>query len=214
MQKKVLIIFIAVSITFALLFFGLLFGIIIENFQKNYLEKDLINVKTKGSEIRLFLNYMEKDISENNLDCNFYDASIRTFGKSLNEYGRFLEAYYKQNEGLEDVKLLQKDYVISSIDLYLAVEEYNKVCKENYKNIILYFYPYTCGVCDGITQKINNLVNERTDVFEFSIPAEVDLRIVDFIAHKYNLQTIPSVIVNGNLVAGKDSYKEIDKYLK
>ena len=42
MQKKVLIIFIALSITFALLFLGLLFGIIIENFQKNYLEKDLI----------------------------------------------------------------------------------------------------------------------------------------------------------------------------
>lgn len=214
MQKKVLIIFIAVSITFALLFFGLLFGIIIENFQKNYLEKDLLNIKTKGSEIRLFLNYMEKDVSSGNLDCNFYDESIRTFGKSLNEYGRFLNEYYKKNSELEDVKLLQKDYVISSIDLYLAVEEYNKVCKENYKNIILYFYPYNCGVCDGITQKINNLVNERNDVFEFSIAAEVDLRIVDFIAHKYNLQTIPSLIVNGQLIEGRDSYKDVEKYLK
>jgi len=213
MKDRRAVIYLGLSFSFAVMFFGLLFGSLIYNYQTTTLNAELQNLKVRNQEIILFSSILQNDLTKDGFDCNFYGTSLNNFAMYVNEYGRILEKYYESVDDIDSVKDLQKDYVVTSLNLYFSIDKYNSVCKDNAKNLILYLYPYNCGTCDGITKTINNIVYGPGGTFSFSIPSEVGLESVDFIKSYYGVSIIPSVVVNGVTLGGPDSFNYIEDNL-
>ena len=212
-KDRKFVIFLALCFTFGIMFFGLLFGLLINNYQTDSINKELLDLKVRNQEVTLFSYILQNDLGKSDLDCNFYSNSLDNFAVYLNEYGRIVEKYFRNAENLEEVKSMQKDYVVATLNLYFSIDKYNQVCKANAKDTILYLYPYDCGVCDGITKTINNMVYNLNGPLSFSIPTDIGLESVEFIKDYYDINVIPSVVVNGNPLEGPESYTEIEKYL-
>ncbi len=207
------VIYLALAFAFGILFFGLLFGFILYEYQTGVADKEIANLKVRTQEVALFSNFLENDLKTGNVDCNFYSESLNDYSKYLNEYGNILQKYYENPENIAKVKYLQGDFVTAALNLYLSMEKYNVQCSSQKKNLILYFYPYNCGVCGGITEKINNLVSDVNGTFSFSIPAEIGLESVNFVMNKYGAKTIPSVVVNDNTIEGPGAFETMEEYL-
>jgi len=212
-KDRKFVIFLGLTITFAIMFIGLLSGILIYNYQTVYADKELSSLSIRSKEISLFSSYLEQDLLKGTLDCNLYGNKLNSFFKYLYDYERIVSQYYTGQKDIDTIKYLQSDYVVASLDLYLNVNKFNSVCSSEKKNIVLYFYPYNCGVCDGITGKITSVVNDYNNIFEVSIPAEIGLESVEFVKDYYDVNVIPSLIVNGHTLQGSNSYKELENYL-
>lgn len=214
MQKdRKFVIFFGLAAAFGVLFFGLLFGILIYNSQTETLNTELSSLKVRNQEIILFSNLLQSDLTKGNINCEFYSNSLNEFSSYLNEYGRILERYYGSPENLDNIRYLQKDYVVAALNLYLSIDKFNTICSSQKKDTLLYFYPYNCGNCDGMTRTIYYIVADENGAFSFSIPSEVGLESVNFMMQYYDINVVPSVVVNGNSVQGPYSFEEIKNYL-
>ncbi len=211
MKTRSNVIIIGFAVTFAIMFFGLLFGTLLYNYQTYNVNKELNDLKTRSQEIRFFSNYLQANLDINN--CSKFDAGLIEFADYLNDYGRKLTKYYNNQRDLEIIKEVQKDAVIGYLELLVSIDKYNDVCSEHRKNYILYLYPYDCTTCDGIVTEIRSLTNENKGIFDVSIPAEIGLESVDFIKNYYDVNYLPSVVVNGVTLRGSESYPEIKEHL-
>ena len=202
----------ALSVTFAILFFSLLIAVLLVNWQKNDLDTAYIQINNDAQEIKLFSMFYDSMITDTN-SCSLMDKQLKGLADNTYELGQKVDLYFEQNKDSNDAKTLQKQHVYLDLELWLRLQNYNKVCNAN-TNYILYFYPYNCSECAPLASSIRDYKDNLGDkLWVFSIPAQIDSKIVEVLLQHYKADYLPSIVVNGQVLKGPDAFKDINKYL-
>lgn len=201
------------AITFAVMFLGLLIGVLIYNYQTYSVDKEINDLKVRVQELSLLSDYVSMDIkNESSQYCDFYNYKLVDFARYVNEYGVLISRYYNNQKDIERIKYIQKDFVVANLKLFVGLSRYNEYCPQK-KNYIMYLYPYNCNNCDGVALEVRRLVKDYKGLYSFSIPAEIDLASVEMIIDRYDINEYPAVVVNGTTLQGPECYNDIEKYL-
>ena len=209
-RKK--IIYKALAFTFAILFFAIIFASLLVNWQKSSIDKEYLDITNQTQNITLFIELYDNFVVDSN-SCALMNKQLYKLADQVQTLNKQVGIYFSKNKGDADAKLLQKQFVNMNLELWLRMLNYNKICDKN-RNYILYFYPYNCSECapmaDYIMQKKAKLQDK---MWVYSIPAKIDSDIVDVLMNKFDVNIIPSIVVNGTTIRGPEAYKQIDKYL-
>ncbi len=203
----------ALFITFLVMFLSLLFASLIVNWSETDIDKVYNDIVQDTQEIQLYSTFFNTFNLDKN-SCSLMDKQIRVYSDKVYELSRNVNYYYEQNNGSDKAKEIQKNAVYANLELWLKAENYSKICDTN-NNYLLYFYPYDCVECGPLVDTINEYKKQyKEDLWIFSIPGNADSDFINFLQKYYNIDYLPSVIINGNVIKGPESYKEIEKYLK
>ena len=208
-KKK--IVYKALAFVFAVLFFSILFSNMIYDWQKSDLDYGLIEINNKSQDTKLFLNFYNTFNADKN-SCDLMSKEFVGFADNVYEIGRLTSQYIENNKDVDDLKTLQKQYVFYNFELWLKLVNYNSVC-DTKKNYIIYLYPYNCSECAPLASEIMDIMDDRDDVWTFSIPAEIDVKMTSVIRDYFDVDSLPGVIVNGHTLLGADNYVNIRSYL-
>jgi len=209
-KKK--IVYKALSFTFAILFFSLLIAVLIVKWQKNDLNTAYVTISNESQEIKIFSMFSDTMITDNN-SCSLMEKQLHGLADNVYELGQKVDLYFEQNKDSEDAREIQKEHVYLDLELWLRLQNFNKVCDMN-KNYILYFYPYNCSECAPLAGSIRDYKDDLGDnLWVFSIPAQIGSKVVDVLLEHYKADYLPSIVVNGHVLKGPKAFKDINKYL-
>jgi len=209
-RKK--IVYKALAFTFAILFFSIIIAVLLVNWQTTELDKAYIDITNEAQDIKLFSLFYDRLVNDEN-SCTLMETQLYGLADKVFDLGQKVSIYYEKNIDSDDAKQMQKQFVYLDLELWLRMLKYNTSCN-NKKNYILYFYPYSCTECGPLADSINTYKKDfGDDLWIFSIPAQLDSKIVDVLLHYYNADYLPSIVVNGNTIKGPEAFRDINKYL-
>ena len=194
----------AFILTLSIFFLGIYFGSSMSNFKINQIdifERDLAR------------NYLLYDIQNDLIGsdpCSFINSTF--VSQDLFNVGRRLESL-EQERGKkdEDVISLKKYYTLLQVREYIFYKRVNKECSSDF-TLNIFFYsndPEKCGKCQdqGV---ILNYVREKTeDLRTYSIDADLDMSVVNYLMQYYKVNTLPTVVINENVYNESLSYEQI-----
>ena len=199
----------AFAITFSIMFFSLLFSKIIFDNKINSLDKHMDQMYSELNEEKLFLSFSNEFSNDSNL-CETVETYLGGLSEKIFQSGSHLEKMYKDERNLEKIKKIQKEWVFLNLELWLRIIKYNKVCSTK-RNYILYFYPYNCERCTPYTLALTNSHNKyKEKLWLFSIPAEIDIKMVEMLKKYFAITKIPAIIYNGTLLSGENIIEQIN----
>jgi len=209
-RKK--IVYKALTFTFAILFFSILVAVLLVNWQKSDIDNAYIEINNDAQEIKLFSMFYDSMITDSN-SCSLMDKQLKGLADKAFQLGQKVDLYFEQNKDSDDAKDIQKEHVYLDLELWLRLQNFNKVCYMN-RNYILYFYPYNCSECAPLAESIRDYKDNFGDnLWVFSIPAQIDSKIVEVLLQHYNADYLPSIVVNGYVLKGPEAFKDINMYL-
>ena len=209
-SSKTSLIWKALAITFSIMFFSLLFAQMIYNKRVNQLDEGIGQLRNEMNEEKLFFAFSEQFSRDTNI-CRTIETYMGGLSNKVFQTGRHIEKVYKEEHNLEKFKVIQKDWVYLNIELWLRLMKYNNVCAKK-RNYILYFYPYDCNECAPYSNTLNKLNREYGDeLWLFSIPAEIDIKMVSIMKNHFGIKDLPAVVINGKLISGDNVPELIEK---
>lgn len=209
-SSKKNLIYKGLAITFSIMFFSLLFAQMIYNKRVNMLDEGIVHLRNEINEEKLFIAFSDEFSGDISI-CKTFETYMRGLSNKVYHTGKNIERVYEEEHNLEKFKLIQKEWVYLNIELWLRLLKYNKLCA-NKRNYILYFYPYDCSECAPYSNTLNKLNKQYGDeLWLFSIPAEIDLKIVSIIKNYFNIKNLPAVVLNGKLLKDKNVPELIEK---
>lgn len=209
-DKKKLI-YKGLAITFAVMFFSLLLGEILYNNRVNSFTQSMDYLKDEIEEEKLFISFLNQYSTDANV-CGVIESYMGGLSNKVYDTGARIEKMYDPKQNVNELKNLQKDWVYLNLELWLRLDKYKKLCNSP-KDVIIYFYPYQCQECAPYTVALNRLTTEAGDnLWLFSIPSEVDVKMVSMLMKYYKVKNVPSIVFNGKLLKGTD--KDIIKKLE
>ncbi len=148
-------------------------------------------------------------LSEKNV-CNL---SFRDFIKERVELGQKLvsleERFGPENE---EAKSLQERYHLYQIREYLFFKEFNQECSRQIP-LILYFYSDNCDMCDAQGNILDALYARNKSMNIYAIDYGVDNIALRTVKNLYEINTTPSVVINGKTYNHFLSFKELNNIL-
>ncbi|GEM_PF-5673998 len=118
-------------------------------------------------------------------------------------------------------RLSQGDYPPYLLNYYVLLEykhaELIRRIKEECNrpvNWIFYFYGPQCSQCDAqanVLSAVKRLAQKK--IFIYSFRTNLDSPIIQLLKAKYDVNTVPMLVVNGHVLRGLQSAAEIEKYL-
>ncbi len=212
-SNKKNLIYKGLAIAFSIMFFSLLFAQMIYNKRVNLLDEGIDNLRNEINEDKLFLAFSDQFSSDVSI-CKSIEKYMVGLSNKVFQTGKHIERVYKEDQDLEKFKAIQKEWVYLNIELWLKLVKFNKVCPKN-RSYILYFYPYDCNECAPYSNTLNKLNTQYgDDLWLFSIPAEIDVKMVGTIRNYFGVKDLPAVVVNGKLLEGDNIPQLIEKTLQ
>ena len=210
-QKKVL--YKALTFTFGILFFSVIIAVLMVNWQKTDLDKGYIDVINEAQEVKIFNQFYNTLTADSN-SCELMRNQLYGLASKVYDLGEKVNLYFEQNKDSDDAKELQKQHVYMNLELWLRLIKFNKTCDDN-RNYLLYFYPYNCTECSPLVESINDYRKKLGDnLWVFSIPGQIDSKMVEILMLYFKADYLPSLVVNGNTIKGPEAFKDIEKYIK
>jgi hypothetical protein len=209
-SSKTSLIWKSLAITFSIMFFSLLFAQMIYNKRVNQLDEGIGQLRNEMNEEKLFIAFSDQFSGDVNI-CRTIETYMGGLSNKVFQTGRHIEKVYKEENSLEKFKVIQKEWVYLNIELWLRLMKYNKVCAKK-RNYILYFYPYDCSECTPYSNALNGLNKEFGDeLWLFSVPAEIDIKMVGIMQNYFGVKDLPAVVINGKLIKGDNVPALIEK---
>ncbi|MCX7678636.1 MAG: hypothetical protein N2316_05405 [Spirochaetes bacterium] len=209
-SSKKNLIYKGLAITFSIMFFSLLFAQMIYNKRVHMLDEGIGHLRNEINEEKLFLAFSDQFATDVSI-CKTFETYMQGLSNKVYHTGKNIERVYEEEHNLEKFKLIQREWVYLNIELWLRLLKYNKLCA-NKRNYVLYFYPYDCNECAPYANILNKLNKQYGDeLWLFSIPAEIDLKIVSIIKNYFNIKDLPAVVINGKLIKGDNVPALIEK---
>lgn len=205
----------ALFLTLLFFFFGLVFGVYIEQARS-----DTLNSAFYESEVSLYDSFaLGRFIEAKNVSCeDLNEAGVRFADKIYTE-ARELEKFDASNKLTQSVKIIHKKYDLLRTLLWMNLMEVERNCEEI--NVIVYLYLYDS---EDLTIKSKQIAWSRVlqDLKETKgsdlilIPIAVDQNLVslDSLIKTFEVREFPAVIINEKQVIYEiKSSDEIEKYL-
>jgi hypothetical protein len=205
------IIIIVIIVSFALYMAGVLSGLYTSKLVQKETAKEILFLQE-------YVEMFEKNLEDSQLEeiyiktlegedkCEFYKISINRLlvntGKLSEALPYRLEEYEKNNNLTQDYLDLKKEYTQLSIKTWIYVNDFYNNC-ENEMIQGLYFYSSDCEGCIRQGEELDKLKNSKYDILIFTINIESNNSIVRHIKEKYELNSVPSMYINGQIFKEK-----------
>ncbi len=187
----------AIAATALVFLIGVSVGWAAANWRANYVQNKLTDLFIN------MLSYTEIANVQNPCDSSQY---IWIMGGELDKIGK---------------RLSQGDYPPHLLNYYVLLEykhaelikRIKKECNRNV-NWIYYFYGPQCPQCDAQANVLSAVKRlAPRNIFIYSFRTNLDSPIVQLLKAKYDINTVPMVVVNGHVLRGLQSSADIEKYL-
>lgn len=200
--------------TFAIATLLLIIGIIIGNYLSN---QKISTIKDMENNIQL--DILSLEIQGLLFEQNPCLTSLSSISDKLSETSDKI-SYMEDQLGKQNSQVinLKKYYSLLEIKHYLLMEKRKEECSADY-DLIIFFYSNSKEkisesekqgyVLDSLMQEYGS---EKLKIY--SIDLDLDLPIIKDIAKFYNVQEVPSIILNGKTMAGFHGKEELRQYLE
>jgi len=197
---------------------GFSFGLYFEYSRTADVIKSYRDYEIESLDLRLqnyYYQIMDRDSCDSAIEQNFIFAD-RIYSKGLE-----LEKYEEANQITADLALEKKKYVLLKTELWLNSILLKEKCNNPFDTVV-YLYSGIPGNQATISEQkiISNVLKEvkqrkGNKIVLIPIAGDLDLKIVDLQRRVYNISTVPSIVINENIVLnGFHTREEIESYLK
>lgn len=106
-----------------------------------------------------------------------------------------------------DTASIKRRFVIANMQLWLYLQQVGKLCGGSDISPIVYFYndKGECVECRAQEQVLNGVVSDCAGVRVFAFPFDSNITTVAALQKRYGVTAVPSLIINGTLMAGLQS---------
>ena len=195
-------------ITLVVFFAGIGLGLMIGGEKVSSLERTVAELNSDISDIELHFLFM--DVMSENVPCNYFLNEAERLGSITDEMGREVERY-EQSDRLRDkdfVELKQR-YTSMLMRNWLTLEKIKLSCDSEYITILYFYDRNNCDRCEEQGLILSNLKDKLgRDVMVFAIDAGINMRMVEGLKESYDIETYPTLIVNGNKYTGYHNQQE------
>ncbi|MCX6801303.1 MAG: hypothetical protein NTZ73_03890 [Candidatus Diapherotrites archaeon] len=168
-----------------------------ETVAKSEISQRINNVYFVGQLDRLYNEFYKLDENLEN-KCKLLTKNIDLINIQLYDIGKVLPSY-KQSFIFDDYETLKRNYVVGNMLVFAKVQQAIIDCNYSMKPII-YFYPFeNCSIeCDPFVNVLEEVKNRCKDVRIFALPFRMEkYSFTEMVEAKYNVQSSPSLIING-----------------
>jgi len=143
----------ALAVTFAIMFFSLFFSQVIYERKINTLDSDITFLQNEIEEYRIFVN-LSDELFHRRDKRMIMESFMKGISWRIFETGMHIEKMSENREHVEEFNRIKKEWVFLNIELWIKLLNYNKISANN-KNYILYFYPPKCEECVSYRNVLN-----------------------------------------------------------
>lgn len=216
MRRHSFIFFEALVLTILLLIAGFLVGMYFESSRTNKIIKDYKNFELEALDLKLqnyYYQILEKESCKAAIEENI------NFADRLYEKGLIIQKYEDMNQLSKDLVLEKKRYVLLKTELWLNSIILKNRCSEPFHTLV-YIYSHKEDEAKKAEQEaIANILKEikekrGNEVILIPIAGDLDLKAIDLQLNIYNINYLPSIIIDEkHVLKGFQNIKEIEKYL-
>jgi len=131
------------------------------------------------------------DLAENNL-CD--EKNIAAINYQLTDFGERL-AYLEKKD--TDITSLKNQYNSLEIKHFLLINKINKQCRDKYDTILYFYGPASeCKSCLLQGLELSTIKSKNPEIMIYSFDYNSDFAPVKTLVNQYNVQTIPTLVIN------------------
>ncbi len=132
------------------------------------------------------------DLAENNL-CD--EQNIAEINYQLTDFGERLAYLEKQDA---DITSLKNQYNSLEIKHFLLINKINKQCRDKYDTILYFYGPASeCKACLLQGLELSTIKSQNPEIMIYSFDYNSNFAPVKTLVNQYNVQTIPTLVING-----------------
>ncbi len=189
------ILVISLVATIIVFFSGVILGWTIDNVKENHISEDILQSEL---DLESFIIEQQMITDLNGDTCPILSSRISELQKQAGKIGYAIENYEKSKSSNVDYDYLKRKHIILNTRLWLLMDQLNKNCGEKQTSII-YFYRQNCRECliqGHILDELNEELNHSISVFAYDAGFTQEPLII-LLKEKYDIQTIPTLVVDG-----------------
>jgi hypothetical protein len=202
---------ITLIITIAVFTSGIFFGIFLSSVKVGELQNSVSELEKKRMEQEL--NLLLADYLPNKT-CDIMAYEVEEMIPQINELAREV-TFYEETKKFEEKEYAEakRDYTISQIRYWLYLERLKSSCNLNVTTLIYFYSNRDCDLCRDQGVVLDYVKNmHKSDLMIFAFDTDVELNSIEIIMKSYDIQELPSIIVDGELhqgFVGKDSLEDL-----
>ncbi len=148
------------------------------------------------------------DLASENL-CD--EEGLIPINNQLNELGDKLTIIEEDTKRSLESQLLANQYVALEVKHFLLIKEINQECGEKYSTILYFFAPdrNECTTCAAQGALLTEVKEQKPELMIYSFNWNIDSPVVERLLLDYDINNIPTLVINGETFEGMLSPQEI-----
>ena len=200
-------------ITAGILFLGILFGVSFSKGKVDSLQSELDKLKMSQEDLNLEFAMIA---TTKNQSCSLISYGLDKVIDNAAKLGERV-SIYETGEKIKDERfsLLKDDYTLTLIRYWFYLDRMKQECNKTNFVTILYFYSnQKCNDCSGQGIVLNFIKQKYLqDVMIFAIDSDSQLNVVDLLKKTYQVQTVPTIVIDGKKNDGFVSVEQLENIL-
>ncbi|MEM5766184.1 MAG: hypothetical protein QW423_00905 [Candidatus Aenigmatarchaeota archaeon] len=204
---------VSAAITLFILFMGIYTGFFLSKTKIKELQDELTSLKLRQEDMIFELTLLTRD---KNISCYLLGKALE---KTMEEAGKLGDrvSIYEMNEKIKykDFLDLKKDYTLVLIKYWFYVKEIKESCNRSDLVDVLYFYSNkNCNECSPQGTILTYLKKKYSqNLMIFAIDYDIDLNTVHILKKVYNIEKVPSLVINEEKYEGLVTLEELSEIL-
>jgi hypothetical protein len=200
-------------ITAGILFLGIYFGVSVSKGKVDSLQSELDNLKMGQEDLNLEFAMIA---TSRNQSCNLISYELDKVIDNAASLGKKVSLYETSEKIPEErFRFLKDDYTLTLIRYWFYLERMKQECNRTNFITVLYFYSnQQCNDCNkqGIVLDFLKQTYPQ-NIMIFAVDSDSGLNVVDLLKKTYQIQTLPSLVVDGKKYDGFTSVEELKNVL-
>lgn len=148
------------------------------------------------------------DLASENL-C--HAEGLIPINNQLNELGNKLTIIEKDTSRSFEAQLLAEQYVALEVKHFLLIKDINQECGKKYSTVLYFFSPDRgeCSNCAAQGALLTEVKEQMPELMIYSFNWNIDSPVIDRLLLDYDVDTIPTLVINGKKFEGILGTQEI-----
>jgi hypothetical protein len=203
-------------ITIIVFLLGVYLGMVFDSMRVEEVKSRITEIDNLWNDVRLMQSYIE-EFSNRTDYCGFLlDENLR-IGDKIYEEGLKVEEYEKSNRFSSQFILEKKRYALLDLQFWLNTIELKKLCNGNYSTVVYFYSQYNKNAEQIFQDRV--LWDLKQDcgpkIIYITFPADIDISTIEMIKNIYNIEKIPSILINESVLLETPKTKgELEEHIK
>ncbi len=208
-QKKNLI-YKALAVTFAIMFFSVFFSQVIYERKMEGINNDLSRLRSSIDEARFILS-MKNIYRKNVKGRKEIEQYLQNASDTIYNTGTYISKLANSDRNQVTFKRVSREWILLTANAWSDLISRNRGKRVPY---ILFFYPPDCNECIAYRTVLARLHSSYgSKIWIFSLPALKNNSIIQLMKNYYGVKEVPAVVVNGKLLKKDKSLDRIEAML-